>query len=243
MQKHDNTYTLIFVCIVALICALLLSTAASSLRSKQDANSAYDVKKNILKSFGALKENTTRAEVESFFTNKIEGIIVDAAGNEIEGNANEINPEVEAKTKTPENRLYPVYILKENGVRVAYTIPIIGKGLWSKLYGYLSLKNDFNTINGITFYKHGETPGLGAEIAADWFQKNFVGKKILDQNGKFISVSVVKGKAQDYYDEPKLLHHVDGISGATITCNGVTEMLKKDLTNYQPFFANNRESI
>ncbi len=240
MPKHNNTYTLIFVCIVALICALLLSTAASSLRAKQEANSAYDVKLNILKSFGALEENAPRAEVESFFTNSIEGIVVNAAGDEVDGSTDNISPEFEAKTKPPEDRLYPVYILKENGVRMAYTIPIIGKGLWSKLYGYLSLKDDFNTINGITFYKHGETPGLGAEIAADWFQKNFVGKKILDRNGKFVSVSVVKGKAQDYYEDPDLSHYVDGISGATITSQGVTDMVRKDLANYQSFFANNR---
>ncbi len=240
MPKHNNPYTLVFVCIVATICALLLSTAASFLREKQEANSAYDVKLNILKSFAVLPEKATRAEVEHFFINNIEGITVDATGNEVNGSAEDIDPEFEAKTKAPEDRLYPVYILRENDARIAYTIPIIGKGLWSKLYGYLSLNSDFNTIRGITFYKHGETPGLGAEIAAEWFQKNFQGKKILDESGEFVSVSVVKGKADNFYDEPKISHYVDGISGATITSRGVTAMLKKDLNNYLPFFAQKR---
>ncbi|MDP6717263.1 MAG: NADH:ubiquinone reductase (Na(+)-transporting) subunit C, partial [Pirellulaceae bacterium] len=135
------------------------------------------------------------------------------------------------------SRRYPIYRCTiEN--EVTYCVPIIGRGLWSKLYGYLSLESDLNTVKGITFYKHGETPGLGAEIEKSWFQDNFLGKKINDQTGTFISIEVVKGKATDAYagNEEKLSHAVDGISGATITSRGVTKMLHEDLTKYVPYF-------
>ena len=84
-------------------------------------------------------------------------------------------------------------------------------------------------MKGITFYNHGETPGLGAEIEKDWFQNNFLGKKIKDLSGKLVSIEVVKGKSGDN------IHAVDGISGATITSRGVTDLLKHDLEKYSVY--------
>ena len=154
-----------------------------------------------------------------------------------EVDAAQLDMEVEDKKTAASSRRYPIYRCTiEN--EVIYCVPIIGRGLWSKLYGYLSLESDLNTVKGITFYKHGETPGLGAEIEKGWFQDNFVGKKINDQTGTFISIEVVKGKAAVAYagNEEKLSHAVDGISGATITSRGVTKMLHEDLTKYVPYF-------
>ena len=238
MPKHSNTYTIVFVSIVAIVCSLLLSTAATSLRKKQQENIALDKKKNILKSFGVLPENADSAFVEVFYSDNIETLVVDHNGEEVEGsNVDEIDLEAQKKNKPKvEDWLFPVYALKEGDERVAYTIPVIGKGLWSTLYGYLSLNSDLSEVRGITFYRHGETPGLGAEIESSWFQDNFKGKKILDDQGNLVSVTVVKGKASDYYDEPTLSHYVDGISGATITSKGVTDMLKKHLSEYSPYF-------
>ncbi len=237
MAKHNNTYTILFISVIALVSSLLLSTTASGLKKRRDSNIVFDIKKNILISFSALPKDATKESVESFFLNNIRGVVVNHQGIQIDGDPAKIDPEFEERNKPPEERLYPVYILLENDKPVAYTIPIIGKGLWSKLYGYLSLNNDLNTVRGITFYKHGETPGLGAEIAAAWFQSNFEGKKILDDAGNVVSVSVAKGKAADFYREPQLSHYVDGISGATITSKGVTKMLKKHLNKYQTYFA------
>ena len=237
MPKQGNTYTLIFVSAIAIVCSLLLSTAATSLREKQQANIALDKKKNILKSFGVLPEQADAGFIESYYNDNIQSIVVNYQGDELNGNAGDINLEDQEK-KIPEieDRLFPIYIFYENQKRIAYTIPIIGKGLWSTLYGYLSLNSDLNEVRGITFYKHGETPGLGAEIEAAWFQDNFKGKRILDNEGNLVSVTVVKGTASGYYNEPQLSHYVDGISGATITSKGVTEMLKKHLSNYTPYF-------
>ena len=237
MPKQGNIYTLFFVSTIAIVCSLLLSTAATSLREKQQANVALDKKKNILKSFGVLPEKADAGFVESYYRDNIASIVVNYQGDEVEGDAGDIDlEEQEKKIPNVEDRRFPVYVLNENDKRTAYTIPIIGKGLWSTLYGYLSLNSDLNEVRGITFYKHGETPGLGAEIEAAWFQGNFKGKRILDSKGKFVSITVVKGAASSYYDEPQLSHYVDGISGATITSKGVTAMLNKHLNNYTSYF-------
>jgi Na+-transporting NADH:ubiquinone oxidoreductase subunit C len=126
---------------------------------------------------------------------------------------------------------YPVFVTPREQPFQAYCIPIYGKGLWSTLYGYLALESDANTVRGITFYKHGETPGLGAEIENPNWQKEFVGKKILDDQGELVSIEVVKGRAPE-----ESLHQVDGLSGATITSRGVQTLVKDALTKYRPYF-------
>ena len=116
-------------------------------------------------------------------------------------------------------------------------IPISGKGLWSSLYGYFAIDiNNYSTVKGITFYAHGETPGLGAEISNKKFQDNFVGKEIYSLSNQLKSVTVIKGKAQDTNK-----YEVDGISGATITSNGVTTLLLRDLQRYESYFIKNRK--
>ena len=103
--------------------------------------------------------------------------------------------------------------------------------MWGPIWGYIALDGDMNTIHGASFGHKSETPGLGAEIETKAFQQQFVGEKIFDASGDFISVKVVKGGAA-----PQDLHGVDAISGGTITSNGVTEMLQRTLGHYVPFF-------
>ena len=103
------------------------------------------------------------------------------------------------------------------------------------MFGYIALKDDLNSVLGITFYKHGETPGLGAEVEKKWFQDNFIDKRIFDENGDFVSIAVAKGKALDQY------HSVDGISGATMTSNGVTKLLATDLGRYMNYINSKKE--
>lgn len=111
----------------------------------------------------------------------------------------------------------------------AYIIPIAGNGLWGMMYGYLALQPDLITIKGVRFYKHVETPGLGAEAEKPWFTNMFIGKKILDENGQLRPVRVAKGKAASDAE-------VDGISGATLTGDGITKFIKKDLSAFEPYF-------
>ncbi|MCA9400056.1 MAG: NADH:ubiquinone reductase (Na(+)-transporting) subunit C, partial [Candidatus Omnitrophica bacterium] len=134
-------------------------------------------------------------------------------------------------------------IYKEDGQTIAYSFPIIGKGLWSTLYGYFALEPDAKTVRGITFYSHGETPGLGAEIEKDWFTSNFVGKNIWDEEEHRLKpVEVVKGKVSDKYSGEEAEYYVDGISGATMTSKGVTAMIAKELKVYEPFFSKIRKN-
>jgi len=234
---RSGPYTVVFVSTIAIVCSLLLSTAATLLRERQDQNEALSKKENILKAFGVSKKMDGPA-IDMFFADHVELFAIDLEGNVVaEVDAAQLDMEVEDKKTEASTRRYPIYRCTiEN--EVTYCVPIIGRGLWSKLYGYLSLESDLNTVKGITFYKHGETPGLGAEIEKNWFQDNFPGKKINDQTGTFVSIEVVKGRAVDAYagNEEKLSHAVDGISGATITSRGVTKMLHEDLTKYVAYF-------
>ena len=126
----------------------------------------------------------------------------------------------------------PLYISNIDGSE-KYIIPLRGTGLWGPIWGYISLDNDMNTVYGAVFDHKAETPGLGAEINRDFFEKPFNGKRIFDLEGDFVSIAVIKGgaKENDY-------HGVDGISGGTITYDGVTAMLKERLDKYLPYFEN-----
>ena len=110
-----------------------------------------------------------------------------------------------------------------------------GNGLWNAIWGYISLKNDLNTIKGVSFDHKGETAGLGAEITKDWFQESFIDEKVFNNDGELIGITVLKGN-NDPKNENKDDHKVDAISGSTITGDGVTSMIKERLNNYLPYF-------
>ena len=170
-------------------------------------NQAVDKQKNILKVLRVLDENKsyTNDQIEALYTKNIKNKFVNKNGDIID--------------QETENPIF-LYVKKNNKID-AYAIPISGYGLWSTLYGYFSVEGDGETVRGITFYQHGETPGLGAEVEAKWFQDNFIGKKIVDRKGSFTSVGIVKGKVNDVVADGKKQYYVDGISGATVTSKGV----------------------
>lgn len=233
-----TTYTFLFAFIVCVVCSVLLSAFSEGLRHKQELNAELDVRKNILKAVRLKEPLSPKAksqEVRKVFEEKIQELVIDENGNVAEGK--------KPKDIKSGEKLYPLYIYKEDSETVAYCYPIVGYGLWSTLYGYFAVEADATTVRGITFYKHGETPGLGAEIEKEWFQNNFKGKKIWSpKENKLTSVHVVKGKAADRYTGEKLEHAVDGITAATITSNGVTKMLDKAIRAYEPYFQKIRKS-
>ena len=106
-----------------------------------------------------------------------------------------------------------------------------GTGLWGPIWGYVSFKEDLNSVYGAIFAHAKETPGLGAEIDQPWFSDQFIDKKIFDERGDFISIKVMKGGA-----DPDDEHAVDAISGGTITSVALQEMLKNCLVNYEVYF-------
>jgi len=238
VDLKSNRYTFTFAIIVCVISALLLSAISEGLRKKQETNSELDIKKNILKAVRLQEPVPLKAKPEEIFKiyeSKIEEIVIDSQGGVVEGRK-------PADIKENPQGLYPVYIYKEKEEVKAYAFPIVGQGLWSTLYGYFALEGDATTVRGITFYKHGETPGLGAEIESSWFQNNFKGKKIWSAKEKRLTpIAVVKGRARDFFKDEKLDYHVDGITAATITGNGVTEMLNRTLRIYDPFFSKLRK--
>lgn len=232
-----DTYVVVFALVVCVLCSLLLSATASALKKRQDYNVELDRKLNVLKAFG---EKTTDeqgrklagAEVDRIFTEKIKDVVLDGeTGKLIEGMTSAgVKPEEWAARA----RL-PLYILMEGDEAAKYAFPISGKGLWSTIHGYLALDGDLSTIAGVTFYKHGETPGLGGECSADWFQSQFRGKKVY-QDGQRLPFQVVKGQVADRFPDGND-HAVDGMSGATITGNGITSFINADLDLYEKYFS------
>jgi Na+-transporting NADH:ubiquinone oxidoreductase subunit C len=138
---------------------------------------------------------------------------------------------------------FPLYVyLKEEKIE-AYIVPFNSQGLWGRIHGYLAIDNDGSTISGFTVYKHSETPGLGGEIEKAWFQKNWIGKKIVDRSGEFVSVAITKGAVQDVIRPEKQPHYVDGISGATLTGKYLTAGLKEILEDYEPMSIRFRKNL
>ncbi|CAM2006950.1 NADH:ubiquinone reductase (Na(+)-transporting) subunit C [Acanthopleuribacter pedis] len=129
-----------------------------------------------------------------------------------------------------------LYVYQPGGTIEAYVVPIQGNGLWDIIKGYIALELDLNTVKGISFYEHAETPGLGARITEDWFKQNYVGKHILGNAGELVSITIAKGKVADSVPESKHDHWVDGISGATLTTKGINQFLYADLQKYEPYF-------
>ncbi len=234
MNINDNKYVFGFAIGICLICSILLSGITEVLRKPQEINADLEIKRNILKAVKLrepLKPKIKPAEALAIYADKITEEVIDAQGNIVDGK----KPK---DLKDSDKDLLTLYVYKEDGKVVAYAYPIVGQGLWSTLYGYLALDPDATTVRGITFYKHGETPGLGAEIERDWFQDNFVGKTIYDvKENKITPIMIVKGKAADQYKGEELKHRVDGITAATITGAGVTDLLARWINAYEPYFS------
>lgn len=245
---NDNTYTLMYAAIVCFICSFLLSLFAVGLQPAQREAATIDLYRNILTVFGFEGASMSKEDVKSTFQNSIKQIVIDKQGKSYPDlKFSDVSADQKCEllyTKFPSSsddcKLSVYSKVDTNGIASAYAIPLEGKGLWSTLYGYLALENDGNTILGITFYKHGETPGLGAEISQPWFAENFKGKKLLDQSGSLASVKVYKGKAKDSGLPED--HVVDGISGATITADGVTDLLLHCTKVFDPFLATIRKA-
>jgi Na+-transporting NADH:ubiquinone oxidoreductase subunit C len=230
MDVNKNTYTFGFAIIMVVFVAAILSFTSIKLKPLQDANIELEKKQNILSSIGV---NVSREEANNLYDSYIrEEIVLNYKGEEIEGSAFEIDLSKEIK-KNIEDQIFPLFI-SEVDSKKKLIIPLRGKGLWGPIWGFLALDEDANKVFGAVFDHKAETPGLGAEINRDFFQEPFAGKKIFDDS-VFVSIKVIKGGA-----DPKDLHGVDGISGGTITSDGVTDMLYDRVSLYLPYLNNIR---
>jgi Na+-transporting NADH:ubiquinone oxidoreductase subunit C len=233
MNKDSNKYTFIFASVMVVIVAVLLSLAAIGLGPYQQQNVKTEKMQNILASIG-VKSDAKQAE--SLFTKySKEQLVLNTKGQPVSDGISgfdiDLKKELDkARSGKADEQLFPLFVFNKDG-KLYYVIPVRGKGLWGPIWGYIALEGNMNTVYGASFGHKGETPGLGAEIDTELFQKQFEGEKIFDEAGKFVSVKVIKGGAA-----PGDVHGVDAISGGTITSNGVTEMLQKTLQNYIPYF-------
>ena len=229
MKSFSNTYIFIFSTVMVILVAAILSTAAMVLQPLQQKNMEIEQKKKILASIGIVSDAD---DAESLYEKYIkETYVVDINGNVKEGvDAFTVNIKDELR-KAPEEKNLPVYIGTLKSGEKRYVFPMRGLGLWGPIFGYVSFEKDFNTILGTDFDHDGETPGLGAEITTDWFQEQFIGKKIFSPDGEFISIKMKKGRL-----DPNSLNEVQAISGSTLTTNGLEDMLRDCLGNYEAFF-------
>jgi Na+-transporting NADH:ubiquinone oxidoreductase subunit C len=231
MDRNSNLYTFIFAIVMVIVVASALAFTATTLKPLQAENVRKEKMQSILSTIGV---NVDRNEAGNLFTDYVKKeVALNSDGTE--------NTEVDAfgidlmkETKKPaEEQAFPLYIAEKEG-KTFYVVPLWGAGLWKEIWGYVALEEDKNTIIGASFDHAGETPGLGAEINQSWYEDQYIGKTILDDNGEFVGVTAVKGGA-----DPNDMHSVDGISGGTITSEGVNKMLDERLKNYLPYFKNN----
>lgn len=230
---HSNRYIFIYSIIMVLVVAVALTIVAIQLKPAQENNIRIEKMQNILASVNVV---AAPKEAQSKYEKIIVGsTVTDVQGADVEGiKAFDVDLALELK-KPVEKRHYPVYIAVSESGDTNYIFQLRGKGLWGPVWGYISLKSDMNTINGVMFDHKGETPGLGAEINTAGFQEQFKGKQIFDEKGDFTSVEIVKGGAPEGD-----IHGVDAISGGTITSKGVEHMIHDCLKDYTAFIINHK---
>jgi Na+-transporting NADH:ubiquinone oxidoreductase subunit C len=239
------------VLILAFVCSALVAGAAVGLRPQQEVNRDLDRKRHIVNAAGLFQEGTTIEEMfrpietkvielatgkfvpedtlrpESF--KQLKSALSDDTGRAL------TSEEDRAKLRRLE-KYSLVYLVKDGSKISQIVLPVRGKGLWSTMYAYVAIDGDLSTIRGVSFYEHGETPGLGGEIENKKWQDGWTGKKVYDDNGT-ISLKFAKGKAST--EAPAKYFQIDGLSGATLTTKGVNNLMEFWFGDhgFKPFFA------
>jgi Na+-transporting NADH:ubiquinone oxidoreductase subunit C len=234
MNTNSNTYVMGFAVAMCVTVSAVLATLASALKETQQAAAEFDRQKNVMMAAGLIEsgDERTREELEKLFQDRVKEVTVDTeTGAEVTG----APAEVAQKRKASPLRYRVVGAAKTDEGEVMI-LPVSGKGLWSTIYGYIALESDKDTVRGITFYKHGETPGLGGEVENPQWTAQWVGKSIRRDDG--IGVIVKKGKVDANVAREKA-HYVDGLAGATITSNGVTKFVARDLRSFEAYLSKN----
>lgn len=252
MVGNDSiSKTILVAFLVCLVCSIVVSGAAVVLKPEQVKNKQLDMQKNILAAAGLMEEGKS---VEELFSTVEERIVDLRTGqfvndiSSIEGIASVATYDQRKATKIPamsdqlassddiaglkrKPHYAKVYLVRDPASNELQTLilPISGYGLWSTLYGFVALENDLNTVVGLGFYDHAETPGLGGEVDNPRWKSQWPGKKIYDVNGSVAS-KLKKGIVDPSIDVEKL-HQVDGLAGATLTARGVTNLMQFWLGN------------
>ena len=237
MNRDKNSYVIIYAAVMVILAAVLLAGAAIVLRPAQQENANIDKMQQILRALG---QSPDKSAVISTYKDLIkkellvneEGQVVKTFEGEEVGKSDAFNANTELDYKLiakGEKRPLPVYIAEVDG-KTVYVFPLNGAGLWNKIWGYIAVDAaDHSSVVGADFGNAGETPGLGAEISTPHFADQFKGKHLF-REGVFTGIAVVKsGQVAEDKD------YVDGISGGTLTSNGVHDMLAASLAPFQQF--------
>lgn len=250
-NKDTMSKTLIVALTLCIVCSLVVSGAAVLLKDAQVANKSRDLKRNVLAAAGLLQDGiSVEKQFEQVTTRVVDlntGKFTDAVSVEgfdqrksakMPSMSMELSDDQDlAKISRRENYAL-VYLVEKQGELDKVILPIHGYGLWSTLYGFLALERDVNTISGLGFYEHGETPGLGGEVDNPKWKSLWVGKKVYrDQD---VAIALVKGSVNPAASDVQ--YKVDGLAGATLTSVGVTNLVQFWLgqMGFQPFLSNLR---
>lgn len=256
-KKESVGRTLGVAVMVCLVCSVVVAGAAVGLKSNQTVNRQLDKQRNILVIAGLAGADASASEVQRIFNEKIKARVVDLATGQYDDsqNANTFDPlkaarepaqskaltgsEDIASIKRRENQTV-VYLVEGDKGLDTVILPVRGYGLWSTLHGFMALKNDLKTVAGFGFYQHAETAGLGGEVDNPRWRGLWPGKQVFNEEGKF-DIAVIKGNVDR--SSPRAVHQVDGIAGATLTSNGVNNLLKYWLgpQGFGPYLAKLRD--
>jgi len=244
INKDSNVYTIIFAVVMVVVVGSLLAGFASVLKPNIKANERYEKQQNILYAMG-INENEGAGDVAFIPTDRVEAefakyitkqlvIEGDKVSENDEAYLIDIKKEATKAKKDGYVRKLPLFIGQKDGKEI-YVMPVRGKGLWDAIWGFVAVDKNM-TVQGVFFDHKGETPGLGAEIKQRYFMDDFTGEQVLDGT-TFKGIKVAKGN-NDPKNEIKDDYEVDAIAGATITGDGVSAMLKKDVEMYVSYFKN-----
>ncbi len=252
MANNDTIKkTLIVAVSLCIVCSLVVSTAAVLLKPAQIANQEQDRMRNILAAAGLLQPGVS---VQQQFDERVETRMVDLRTGRFTDEVSldqgfdplrsTRDPSMSMRLDRREDiagiqsreHFRDVYLVRRDGELDRVILPVRGYGLWSTMHGFLALESDLNTVVGITFFEHGETPGLGGEIDNPRWKRLWEGKQVF-RDGE-VELTVVKGSVDP--DSPMAEHRVDGLSGATLTSRGVANMIAFWLGDkgYKPFLNN-----
>ena len=240
LPNDDPKKTIIIAFLLCLVCSVLVSASAVMFKPVQIANKQADIKKNILAVTGLLDSSSDIntlfeqfevkiVDLETGEYSDIDPITYDqrkAAGDPDQ--SIKLSQEQDIANIGRRAKLAKVYLLKDGNKLKQLVLPIHGYGLWSTLYGFVSLESDFNTIGGLQFYSHAETPGLGGEVDNPKWRKQWQGKKAFNDAGE-LKIEVIRGHVD--FQVAGAEHQVDGLSGATLTSRGVSHLVKFWLGN------------
>lgn len=253
MSANNDTIgkTITVTVLLCVVCSVIVSAAAVLLKPQQIANKELDRKTNILAAAGLMEPSKSVNELFAQITTKVvdleTGKFTDAVDAETfdarkaskdPALSHALDRQVDIASIKRQSKYQTVYLVEKEGQVETIILPVHGYGLWSTLYGFLALEGDLNTVVGLGFYSHAETPGLGGEVDNPLWKSQWPGKKVYADGAMEPLLGLIKGKVDPV--AANAAHQIDGLSGATLTSDGVTKLVKfwMGKNGYAPFLTN-----